>query len=508
MSALQQTFSITLLDDCVFSERAATEGMHDTLDCIPGSALLGAAAAQIYAQLTAEQAYAVFHSGRLRFGNGLPEVDDALAWPVPMSWHYAKNDKPQRGLFDHRKLHNFLHVGAIKSEKNQGEEQAKQLRDGYVTAAGLWVKPLQNYRMKTAINSETGRAADAQLFGYSALQRGQRFMASIEADSDFDPALFSRVTQVLQGQVLLGRSRSAEYGRVRIRQAGAASIQPQPGPSQGQTLTLWLISDLAPCDVHGQPTLALDPLALGLPEGSEIKWDKAFTRSRRYSPWNAKRHGFDAERQVLMAGGVLQVELPQGADAKEVAERLSQGIGLHREAGLGRVWVNPPLLATEHPVFASAPQVTDSKPASPPDHPLIRWLEQGAVSTDDVEERVGKMVEEYRAVIESARLAKGYTLEASDFYPSRTQWGSVLEAARSKRGSDLYASLFGGNGVIKPSGKGWDLEIPPTTGKDGWTKLADWLKARLPPSSQQTCDAPFVQQLARRLMDPPAKRKV
>lgn len=508
MSALQQTLSITLQDDCVFSERAATEGIHDTIDRIPGSALLGAVAAQLYAQLTAEDAYAAFHSGRLRFGDGLPEIDGAIAWPVPMSWRYAKNEKPRFGVFDSQALYSFLHVNAIKSEKGQGEEQSKPLRDGYVTAAGLWVKPLQNYRMKTAINSETGRAADAQLFGYSALQRGQRFMASIEADSDFDPALFSRVTQVLQGQVLLGRSRSAEYGRVRIRQAGAASVQPQPGPSQGQTLTLWLISDLAPCDQHGQATLALDPLALGLPEGSEIKWDKAFTRSRRYSPWNAKRHGFDAERQVFMAGGVLQVELPDGADAKAVAERLSQGIGLHREAGLGRVWVNPPLLATEHPVFASAPQVTDSKTASRPDHPLIGWLEQGAVSTDDVEKWASKMATDYRAVIESARLAKGYPLEAADFYPSRSQWGSVLEAARSKRGSDLYASLFGANAIIKPSGKGWDLEIPPTTGKDGWTKLADWLKTKLSPSSQQTCDAPCVQQLARRLMDQPAKRKV
>lgn len=507
MSALRQTLSITLLDDCVFSERAATEGLHDTIDRIPGSALLGAVAAQLYAQLTADDAYAAFHSGRLRFGDGLPEVDGAIAWPVPMSWHYAKDEKPQRGLFDRQKLYNFLHVDEIKSEKSQGEEQPKQLRDGYVTTSGLWVKPSQNYRMKTAISAATGRAADAQLFGYSALQRGQRFMAHIEADSDFDPALFARVTKVLQGQVLLGRSRSAEYGRVRI-QPSAASIQLQPGLSEGQTLTLWLISDLAPCDAHGQPTLALDPSALGLPEGSQIKWEKTFTRSRRYSPWNAKRHGFDAERQVLMAGGVLQIELPQGSDAKEAAERLSQGIGLYREAGLGRVWVNPPLLATQHPAFDPALQVTDSANAPRPDHPLIRWLEQGEASTHDVEDKASKMAVEYRVVIESARLAKGYPPEAADFYPSRSQWGGVLEAARSKRGSDLYASLFGGNGIIKGSGKGWDLEIPPAAGKVAWIKLADWLKAELSQPSQQTCDALFVQQIARRLMDQPAKRKV
>jgi len=497
MNTLRQTLDITLLDDCVFSERAGTEGAHDTLDRIPGSALLGAAAAQLYARLSAEQAYAVFHSGRLRFGDGLPAAHDGVAWPVPMCWHYDKNHKPKESLADQR-IFNLL-LGSAPPKI-----QFKQLREGYVSASGRWIKPTRNYRMKTAISPATGRAAEAQLFGYSALQRGQRFVAQIEADADFDPALFARVIEVLQGHLFLGRSRSAEYGRVRIEHRTREHAE-QPGPVNGSMLTLWLLSDLAPCNAHGQPTLELDVAGLGLPAGSRIDWAKTFTRSRRYSPWNAKRHGFDSERQVLMAGGVIHIELPEGTDTPALAAQLSRGIGLYREAGLGRVWVNPPLLATEHPAFG-APQAAavTQPPAVPrPDHPLIDWLSrQTSTSREAIDARVREITEAYHEAIKAARREKGYPNYATDFYPSRSQWGSVLEAARARDGQDLYRALFQGNdAVIKTTGKGWNLEVSLAAGQSQRGPLADWLKHRLADPSTQTCDARLVQQLARRLMD-------
>jgi hypothetical protein len=507
MNTLRQTLDITLLDDCVFSERAATEGAHDTLDRIPGSALLGAAAAQLYAQLSPDQAYAVFHSGRLRFGDGLPATHGGVAWPVPMCWHYDKNHKPKDSL-EGPSVFNLLQSG---SDSQQPKIQFKQLREGYVSASGRWIKPTRNYRMKTAISPATGRAAEAQLFGYSALQRGQRFIAQIEADADFDPTLFARITQVLQGQLFLGRSRSAEYGRVRIEHRTREHAE-QPGPVNGSMLTLWLLSDLAPCNAHGQPTLELDVAGLGLPAGSRIDWAKTFTRSRRYSPWNAKRHGFDSERQVLMAGGVIHIELPEGADTPALTAQLSRGIGLHREAGLGRVWVNPPLLATEHPAFG-APQAAavTQPPAVPrPDHPLIEWLSrQTSTSREAIDARVHEITEEYHKAIAAARREKGYPNYATDFYPSRSQWGSVLEAARARDGQDLYRALFEGNdAIIKRTGKGWNLEVRPPQGRSQRDPLADWLKHYLADPSAQTCDARLVQQLARRLMDDITKQEL
>jgi hypothetical protein len=501
MSAHHQTLWISLIDDCVFSERAATEGAHGTLDRIPGSALLGAAASRLYAALSMDEADAVFHSGRLRFCDGLPADKQFPAWPVPMCWHHAKSMKPQGDVLAPQDVHNFLHIDAIpKANPAEGNEQAKQLREGYVSQSGRWIKPKRNYRMKTAIAPESGRAVDAQLFGYSALERGQAFVAHIEADADFDEQLFSRVAQVLKGQLLLGRSRSAEYGRVRIEHAPRAA-RLKHASETGRDLTLWLLSDLAPCDANGQATLNLDVQALGLPPGSLVKWGKTFTRARRYSPWNAKRHGYEAERQVLMAGGIIAITLPADADPEICIAQLQRGIGLHREAGLGQVWINPPLLSSVHPQFEPLHSVASKVMTKGPSHPLIDWLETKVGGTRNETEHSAKgIVEEYRKVIELVRCVQGYPNVVTDFYPSRSQWGSVFETARVKQGSNLFQALFNErDGVVRPNGKGWNMEIPPHSKQDSWSKLAEWLKSRI--SQDQQCDAHLVQQVARHLMD-------
>jgi len=60
----RQALHLTLLEDCVLSERNATEGGHRGLDRIPGQTLLGAAAARLYGKLAAngDDAYTAFHS--------------------------------------------------------------------------------------------------------------------------------------------------------------------------------------------------------------------------------------------------------------------------------------------------------------------------------------------------------------------------------------------------------------------------------------------------------------
>ncbi|MCU7960115.1 MAG: hypothetical protein KZQ58_08975 [gamma proteobacterium symbiont of Bathyaustriella thionipta] len=179
----QQALLIDLLDDCVFSARSATEGAHESLDYIPGSALLGAVAAELYSGLNIETAFAAFHSGQLRFGNGLPWNGNSVGWPMPYVWHHAKNEKPAE---DGRLQENQI----FKGSQVGNNRQAKQLRSGFVHENGQWSRPNHSLHMKTAIDSQTGRASEGQLFGYDALHKGQRFVSFLEADDGFDSAVF------------------------------------------------------------------------------------------------------------------------------------------------------------------------------------------------------------------------------------------------------------------------------------------------------------------------------
>jgi hypothetical protein len=345
----RQALLITLIDDCVFSARAATLGGHEGLDRIPGQTLLGAAASRLYARLDARGGFEAFHSGKLRFCDGLPTDGEAVAYPMPLAWHKAKTapNTPLDGQ-DGIQAYNFLHVQRIPAMEGVAEPQPKQLRIGYLFEDYRTVKPGQALRMKTAIDPKEGRAAEGQLFGYESLSRGQRFIAWIEADDAFDTALFEQVVESLSGELLLGRSRSAEYGRVLIERTDIAP--PGPGRVIGNSLSLLLLSDLALVDGQGRPTLDPDPRHLGLGEG-EVDWGRTFLRSRRYSPWNAYRHGYDRERLLLSAGGVITLKNLAQPPSTEDCVRLMSGVGLFRECGLGRLWVNPSLLEKEKDLF-------------------------------------------------------------------------------------------------------------------------------------------------------------
>ncbi len=496
---------IELLEDAVFSARAATEGGHQSLDRIPGSALLGAAAARLYGAL-GEAAFTAFHSGRLRFGDGLPATPAGPAWPVPFCWHHDKLNSPvEEGRLNPDRLVNFIHTDSLGEEK-----QPKQLRLGYVARDGAYRTPRASVRLKTAIDPGTGRAATGQLFGYQALHRGQTFLATVEADDDVDESLFQRVCEALQGEVLLGRSRSAEYGRARIRETDAAPIEAGPAPGNGEAI-LWLLSDLALADEWGEPVLRPEGEHLGLP-GARVDWCRSFLRTRRYSPWNAARRGYDNERLVLAAGSVLTLTGVDDAARAALAERLEGGLGLHREAGLGRIWLDPPLLRDVHPAFddsVSKPEAV-SEP-SDPEHPLVAWLTghsegwkaEGEAAAQDFEN-------EYLRLIKDARRLQGVG-PGEHFGPSRSQWGKVLQTASDTNDADeLYRRLFeGDDAILNEEGEGWSIWVFPHRCR---RSLADWLKGRLRPGyggvPTGRAYLHFLRIAARRIQDHISRRSV
>jgi len=499
-----QALKIELLDDCVFSASSATEGGHESLDRVPGAALLGAAASKLYASLGQDEAFSVFHSGALCFGDGLPWDGASMGWPVPRSWHYPKTEGANKGDFlNADNLYNF--AGESISKLPDGQ-QPKQLRDGYVHADGRHSKPAHSMRLKTAISPETGRASEGQLFGYDALHRGQVFVSLLKADDELDEKLFQQVIEALEGDVLLGRSRSAEYGRAIITRIDLPDM-PKPGKA-GNSLTLWLLSDLALNDAHGQPTLQPDGASLGLP-GAEIVWNRTFLRGRRYSPWNAARHGYDRERLVLEAGGIMTLKL-NGTDRNEAIAILEKGVGIYREAGLGRVWVDPPLLSGAKPQFKPHAQHEPKTGEVPePAHPLVGWLKAAAGIgwKQEAEEWARKFETRYLEAVKVSRSLHGIPPHVA-YGPSRSQWGTVLEKAKSATGHELHRRLFDGDdAVIKPKGEGWDIEV--MDDDKNYSVMADWLKDQFAEKNTEPKRyAHFVQLVARRLQDNIANRRV
>ncbi len=432
-----QWLKIELQSELVLTRNAVTEGGHETLDYIPGSALLGAVSRH-YAALGHE----VFWSGKVRFGNGYllgPGAGEELLWPAPLTYMRAKAGD------------STLHNGLLQ-DPGQAGLPLRQVRQGYVrpqaSGACFIGHPATRFRMKTAVDRQRfGAAREEQLFGYQSLAAGQCFAARLEADDDFSADKFQQISGCLQEPgIRLGRSRSAEYGLVSIVKM---DCPPLPAPmADARLLVFYLASDYAPsghpfpAPGHSAPArgslaeaFLAEAAGLGLP-GLQFDCARSQVRSRTCWPWNRYHDSPGMERHVLCAGSVIVAAAPTPPPSQEILcqwqTALDSGIGLWRQEGLGRVLVNPSLVLDPPRSWASpAPgqgppsEAVEADPATLCS-PLLQLVERRFLEAEG----------EILARAEARRLAgqwMAHTNRLSDMeepFPGRSQWSALRQLAR------------------------------------------------------------------------------
>lgn len=365
----EQWLEVELLDNVVVSADSTTEGGHRSLDYLPGSVFMGVAAARHFQ----EKPFGAkaFLSGQLRFSPAMPLVDGKLALPMPLSFHIPKAASLPCQLIN----------GLDQSPPGL---QREQLRQGAVTLGRKRVLRHTVSRRRD-LKSATDRARfgsprEGQLFDYESIVQGQRFALRVQADTDLLPkAEFDRLIATLTREegINLGRSRSAEYGRGRLRPLSPPPLPKarlpedddgqNPETSLAKQVVFYLLSDLA-LFRDGCPTLQPRPEEFGLPPQTPFLPGQSFLLTRRYAPWNSYHHGWEMERQVIIRGSVLTFGLPQpltGVELASIEEGLAAGVGGFRQDGLGWVIVNPPLVVAPPRDLDEADVGRDDKPEEP-----------------------------------------------------------------------------------------------------------------------------------------------
>ncbi|MBI4820410.1 MAG: hypothetical protein HY791_29355 [Deltaproteobacteria bacterium] len=386
---------LELLSDVAISLRGATLGGHRTLKYVPGALLMGHCAAPArYASLDPAQSFRLFHSAETRFGWAFPAIGTQPALVAPMSWH-----RPKRG---EGKIVDLTH----EETRPHGYEQ---VREAFVADASE-ARPEVRYSMRTAMD-EDGRAQPGLLFGIESLRAGQHFLGSVEADHDEDLEIVRR--DLIGKEIRIGRSKSSEFGHVAIREVEGWTFAGDSGAVT--SLRLYCMTDLCLRDrVSGAPSLASKPGDFGLPAGWKADAQRTFIRTRSYSPFNTFRRSFDLERQVIEAGSVLTFCGGPPVSLDVIRDQLDRGVGEHRQEGLGRVLVEPKLLAPPDELRSMKPSRPRISPV--PDDVLGRWLGQ----------RVAR-AEGFERSFEAALLAAH---RFSKFDIPRAQWGEVRRMAQ------------------------------------------------------------------------------
>jgi len=327
-------YKCTLLSDVMLSTSAATLGEQTSLDFIPGNNFLGILAAD-YDRLPQEEQMEIFHSGKVRFGDGHPANKEAKvrSLHVPATFFYPKGKNAYEACYAFQSYSRNLDI-----QQNGKSMQLKQCRNGYYVfqnTEGVPVPVEKSFALKSAYDRKQRRARDNMMFCYESLDKGQTFLFEVEVDND---ALTEKINQALTGIHHIGRSRTAQYGLVRIEADDFVDVPSSNKPIDtinGPRVAVFADSRLIFLNDAGQPVLRPTAKQLGL--DGEIDWDLCQVRTFQYAPWNGKRQTRDADRCGFEKGSVFFVK----CNSMTLA---STYVGSYNNEGFGRVIYNPDFL--------------------------------------------------------------------------------------------------------------------------------------------------------------------
>lgn len=404
-------YQLTTKEPLVLSQSTATTNNHLGLDYIPGSAVLGAIASRLYNQLSAEQSFALFHSGSCRFGPVYPLLNNEVTLPVPASWHSLKQDA--------QTISNHAAESFVRDET----QQYKQHREGYVTHTQEIARVEQGITTRTALDSSL-RVKKGQLYTYTTIQAGQQFGGWVEAESE---ELLTLIKPLLNGELSIGRSRSSEFGRVSLYCPSEQPAKQQVNNFQ-TSLVLWCLSDSQCINSFGAPTFTPDANNLHPSLSGQLNAKRSFIRTRKTRRFNRARNGLDSEQQLISAGSVLVYDLDTPVTNEVLQQIADQGIGINRQQGLGWVQVNPAWANQSEPqgalfeplVLAAKPKVNVAIERTP----LVAWVEHelGINKTlHGIEQTILKL---HRLMLDAYKSARNYNNLPNQYQagPSSSQW--------------------------------------------------------------------------------------
>ena len=329
----EEFYKCTLLSDVVLNSSLATEGNMSTLDYIPGSNFLGIVAGKLYPKLNSEEAFDIFHSGLVSFGDATISRNESIGYAMPSSLFMDKLNNEIGADTSKVYLHHMIDPNNLPlREDDKSRLQLKQQRAGYIFSDGQTLKSIKkNFAIKSAQDRKTRNSKDGAMFGFESLERGQEFIFSVRFKDD---TYLKVVSDSLIGVQRLGKSKNAEFGQVQIQRiANPTTISSFKNENY---VLVYAQSNLCFNNEFGQSTFQPSEAQLGLSSGN-INWEKSQVRTYSYSSWNFKRNTTNAQRDCILKGSAFYVE-------NGVVDNSTNQVGLHQAEGFGSVIYNPEFL--------------------------------------------------------------------------------------------------------------------------------------------------------------------
>lgn len=333
-----------------------------SLNYFPGSVLRGALIAKymeakglLELDVGSEEVRRLFFDGRTRYLNGYPlDRQGCRTLPVPLSWYQDKEEVARGTEEKPAPIYDLALNGQYAELK-----RPQRVKAPFCTLGEYFVRlvnPSRRLYLHTARNRRYGRALRYQagkegefggaVFRYEALAPGQAFEAVIICEHEADAEI---IFSLLKGEVFLGGSRTAGYGRAEI---AAARVLPPDwrevsvalAPGEEGLLAVTFLSDALVRDENGQFTVEPRVIAALLARelGVKLEVKRCFVQGQPVGGFNRKWGLPLPQALAIKMGSVLVCSLPAGAylEAAKLQELEARGIGERRAEGFGRLAFN------------------------------------------------------------------------------------------------------------------------------------------------------------------------
>ncbi|OHE05232.1 hypothetical protein [Sulfurimonas sp. RIFOXYB12_FULL_35_9] len=322
-------FQVEFKSDIVLPASSNTEGKIDQLDFIAGSNFLGMVAKEYPTFQKRSTNFDIFHSRKVRFGDGHILKDGKMTYKIPYSYFHKKLETTP--VFNHHFLDD-------KDFENLG--QLKQLREGYITKDKEQIFVDYVYSQKSAYDKTNRRSLDSNMYGYKAIKKGSVWQFTVKVDEAISSEDEKLIIDTLKSSSRLGKSKSAEYGEVAIefiRSEVSTSLNDEAKALlPNSELVLYCNSRLALVDECGNPTYDLKYLC----DRVEVVYEKTQIRTSTFTPYNGARATKDYERVCINKGSVIVLK---NATESQL-DTIKKGVGAYLGEGFGEIIINPSFL--------------------------------------------------------------------------------------------------------------------------------------------------------------------
>lgn len=336
---ISMKFRCRLLSDVIFHSQSVVEQLQRTTDFIPGNTFLGIMAKK-YDEYSESMQMLLFHSGKVRFGDAHPVNADGntRSLKIPAAMYYPKLKGMDGGCYIH-------HVYNRAKDKEDGgvPQQLKQCRNGFYVFNKEQHEMSQvildkTLSLKSSYNRERRASEDGKMYINESMRSGATFLFDVESD---DENLKETIIKGLSGIHFVGRSRTAQFGRVLIEPYDYSDVLSTSTISDDSDITVYADGRLIFFDDNGSPTFRPTAEQLGISNG-QIDWSKSQIRTFQYAPWNGKRYSCDTDRCGIEKGSVFVVHV-----TGTPTDLSSRYVGNYQNEGFGKVIYNPEFLLAD-----------------------------------------------------------------------------------------------------------------------------------------------------------------